>query len=277
MARDDYAHDDKDQDCLLLNPNWKVKPSIYFVNGIGTVVLTCSDHNKGNTSLMIHPCRQPSHILPSEFSDQLCHVVIKPRCIKPIKASQYYTSFQMHEQRSTFNSIDTCSITAYRKFYFTSYLHSELESRSIANLHDINGLLTQLTKEKVISKYADNEKRKEIKKMAENIDFDKYIYGSTFVPLEVAMSLHREREDKLISCLLDNRGDDLAERDIRFEKYWTTYIFPIQNSSSHGAMFPTVPMFNLQHRDHDESTFIWIICALLIKNETCGKSLENRV
>ena len=34
-ARDDYARDDKDQDCLLLNPNWKVKPSISFVNGIG--------------------------------------------------------------------------------------------------------------------------------------------------------------------------------------------------------------------------------------------------
>ena len=107
LARDDYAHDDKDQDCLLLNPNWKVKPSIAFVNGIGPVVLTCSDHNKGNTSLMIHPCRQPSHILPAELSDQLCHAVIKPRCIKPMKASQYSTSFQMHEQRGTFNGIDT--------------------------------------------------------------------------------------------------------------------------------------------------------------------------
>ena len=125
----------------LLNPNWLVKPSIVFEKGI-PLIMTCKVHNDGNPKLMVPPCRQPYHILPSERPDQLCHAVIKNRTIKPMKASGYSNTFQMHEQRGTFNGIDTCSITNFGNFDCCSYLRHESECRSIKFRPDINPLLS---------------------------------------------------------------------------------------------------------------------------------------
>ena len=89
---------------------------------------------------MLHPPRQPFHILPSKQPDQLCHAVIKPRTIKPMKACKYSNSFQMHEQRGTFNGIDTCNVTSYGRFDFCSKILNKSEGRSIDNRPDKNPL-----------------------------------------------------------------------------------------------------------------------------------------
>ena len=69
-----------------------------------------------------------------------------------MKAKQYSSSFQMHEQRGTFNGIDTCSITSYHNFAINSILLRECMLRSIENRADINGLLNTLVKDGVIPK-----------------------------------------------------------------------------------------------------------------------------
>jgi hypothetical protein len=74
-SRDDYIRREGDEDCWLLNPEWKIKPSIIIVKGKGPMVLTCRDHDGGNKYYMIHPCRQPKHNLASDKADQLCHAV----------------------------------------------------------------------------------------------------------------------------------------------------------------------------------------------------------
>ena len=56
----------------------------------------------------------------------------------------------MKEQRGNFNGIDTCDITQYRNFKLLSYLLEENESRSLFGRPDINALLDQFVKEKVI-------------------------------------------------------------------------------------------------------------------------------
>ena len=114
---EDYIRFNDSYDIWLLNPNWLVKPSIVFEKGI-PLIMTCKDHNGGNSKLMVHPCRQLYHILSSERADQLCHAVIKGRTIKPMKASSYSNAFQMHEQRGTFTGIDTSSITNFEKYRF---------------------------------------------------------------------------------------------------------------------------------------------------------------
>ena len=118
-AREDFVRHANDYEYWLLNPSWRVKPSIAICSE-GVFVLTCRDHNGGNDKYMLHPPRQPFHILPSKQPDQLCHAVIKPRTIKPMKACKYSNSFQMHEQRGTFNGIDTCNVTSYGRFDFCS-------------------------------------------------------------------------------------------------------------------------------------------------------------
>ena len=111
-ARDNYIRFRDDYECWLLNKKeWSVKPSIATCDD-GVFVLTCRDHNKGCKGYMLHPPRQPNHILPSKHPDQLCHAIVKPRTIHLMKACAYSNSFQMHEQRGTFNGIDTCNIAS---------------------------------------------------------------------------------------------------------------------------------------------------------------------
>lgn len=59
----------------------------------GPVALTCRFHNKGNKRMMIHNPQLPRHILPSKYSDQLYHALIKYRTIKIMRRTKYSTQF----------------------------------------------------------------------------------------------------------------------------------------------------------------------------------------
>lgn len=72
-TRDDYTRIANDEDSWLLNPEWKVRPAIAFVDGVPKV-MTCEEHNGGSRNKMIHTCRW-SHQLPCEQSDQIAQVV----------------------------------------------------------------------------------------------------------------------------------------------------------------------------------------------------------
>ena len=69
-SRDDYVRFSKDYEYWLFNPQWQIKPSVAMCSE-GVYILTCRDHDKGTKKNMIHLPRQPLHILPAQFSDQL--------------------------------------------------------------------------------------------------------------------------------------------------------------------------------------------------------------
>ena len=205
-VRDDYIREDHDYDCWLLNTtDWKILPSICFIEGV-PYVMTCDDHNGGSTKLFIHPPRSAlEHNLPSKYSDQLAHCSIRTRTIKPMSKKYYSNAFQMHEQRANFNGIDTCNISTYRRFDFVSTLLTKLESVAIANRPDINSLLNQLVDERVISKETAEGKRKFATSSTTSVDFYKYYYGATYVPFESAMSMQKDLSNNMISVTIDNR------------------------------------------------------------------------
>ena len=103
--RDYYIRDEGDDDILLLNPKWKIRPSLAFVDGARRI-LTCEDHNGGSVDIMIHPCRW-KHNLPCEQLDQIAQVVVQSQTIKRAKASVYSTEWQMFKQRGCFGGLDT--------------------------------------------------------------------------------------------------------------------------------------------------------------------------
>ena len=73
-ARDDYIRFGEKYDCWLLNQEeWTVVPSVCFVKVKVMQFMVCKDHNKGSTSAYICPLRQPNHILPCKYSDQICY------------------------------------------------------------------------------------------------------------------------------------------------------------------------------------------------------------
>ena len=53
-TRDDYFCEDGDNDCLLLNPEWWVMPSVAFDNDGSPNVLCCRHHNARTRGFMVH-------------------------------------------------------------------------------------------------------------------------------------------------------------------------------------------------------------------------------
>ena len=120
------------------------------------MVLSCREHHKVTNKQYLHTPRQPNHILPSGKGDQLCHDVIKPRTIKPMRASKYSNIYQMHEQRGSFQGVDTCDVTDFGDFSFTSVLLDESESRSVKNRPYINSLLNHYEKDGYMGSFTVN-------------------------------------------------------------------------------------------------------------------------
>jgi hypothetical protein len=275
-ARDDYIRFDDDYDKWLLNPDWEVRPSISFVPGKGPVVLTCRDHMNGTKKLMIHPPRQPSHILPSSQPDQLCHAVVKPRIIRPMKSCAYSNSYQMHEQRGTFNGIDTCSVASYGRFDFCSKLLNDSECRSIKNRPDINALLSTLCKDKVISVKIAASMRKYASSTCRDIDFESCVQGSTYVPVMAAITLQRELQTKEITMIWDDRvgvdgnNNPLPNQISICKKIWPSVLYPLQKNNSYGAYIPCVPYC----KSNDKSTsMLWVVGTLLTRVEILWQAI----
>ena len=190
-SRDDYLRLElNDYDDILVNKNWKVLPRLAFIKGHAPMFLSCKKHHGGCKQNYIHPMRVPNHILPSRHGDQLCHAVLKPRTVKPMKAGAYSNTYQTQEQRGLFNGIDTCSITNFGDFSFCSKLLDESESRAIAHRPDINALLGNLTKLNVLSKNAVKSMRDNANlKFSDNNVLMSYWQGATYVPFDDAIEL----------------------------------------------------------------------------------------
>ena len=205
-VRDDYLRCEGNYDCWLLNKEWMILPSISFIDGVPQV-LTCMEHDKGTNKLMIHPLRIPNHIIPSFYSDQMSHCVIRSRTIKPMKSSIFSNGYQMHEQRGCFNGIDTCNVTTFRRFNIPSKLLRDSQVRSMFNRPDINALLNQFVEEKVLSKNCALLKRSYAEIMGKKINFEQYSNGGTYVPLEHTIMMKRDliNLDRSLKVIIDNR------------------------------------------------------------------------
>jgi predicted GIY-YIG superfamily endonuclease len=279
-ARDDFIRTDDDYDEWLSNVKWRVQPSYAFINGV-PYVLTCKEHNKGSRSLMIHTPRQPSpHILSSMYSDQICHCVIRSRTVKPLEHKSYSIGFQMHEQRGTFNGIDTCNVTSYRNFNFRSKLLTDAESRSIVNRPDINSLLNQMVEDGEMTQFIANDKRTLATDKYANFNFKPYLIGATYVPLEAAMAIQRQIMNPTTMAILDNRGDDfdgnpLPDLELKFNQYWPTVLFPCQKTDKFGVMFPKVPLLNSKKHCPLKLSIGWTLCILLSRVQEVWELILN--
>ena len=127
-----------------------------------------------------------------------------------MKASKYCTTFQMHEKRGSFQGVDTYDLRKNSDFSFCSVLLDRSESRSIAFRPDINSLISKHTKENILSPHLASTMTQRAKKCHPNESLvKKYLFESTFVPLEDSMALHSEDilNDE-IKVILDDRKDD---------------------------------------------------------------------
>lgn len=271
-AREDYIRGEGDYyDYWLMNYKWQIHPSIAFVGGV-PYILTCREHNKGTQCHIIHPPRQPFHNLPSKYSDQLCHCCIKTRTVKPLKRKTYSNGYQMHEQRGTFNGVDTCNLTTYRQFGFRSKLLSDSESRSIIHRPDINSLLSQMVEEGDMSQFICDSKRKLAEATWGKTDVEKYYRGSTYVPFRAAISMQRDTLDPSIGIVSDMRGFDdngnaLPELRRMTKKFFPSILNPCQKMDRYGAM-PVLARSlrgkGLSPDQHIKTSCMWSVMSLIL-------------
>ena len=277
-AREDYIRNSMDSyDCRLFNPEWKIIPSIMFNNDNSPVVCTCKNHNDGTKKKYVHVPRQPNHILPSSSGDQLAQAVIKPRSIRPLKATKYVNLYQMHKQRGSFQGIDTCNITTFGDFSKTSILLDERESRSITCRRDVNMLLSQLQKDSVISSLTVDGMRDRAKKACPSKDvLDDHLRGSTFVSAYDAMLLQKMVGEsptiEFIRDIYSNEDSDMSLSDtqtnrvhtVTCKRNWPQMIVHCQmfDPIGYGCNFPTSPRFQ---KNYPVSQMLWCISGMLAK------------
>ena len=94
----------------LHNPDWKVLPKHYFLDGY-LRFLTCKDHDVGCNLIQIHCCRWSTNIT-SPVSDQFCHAFVKPQTVKHIKVVYNSTGYQMVEQWILWKGPDTINVSS---------------------------------------------------------------------------------------------------------------------------------------------------------------------
>ena len=271
-CRDDFIRFDDDYDYLLLNDeDWTVMPSISYVPKKGMQFMVCKNHHGGTTEAYIHPPRQPNHILPCKYSDQICHAVIKPRTVTQMKAQKYSNCFQMHEQRGNFNGIDTCNVTQYRDFKILSTLLEEYESRSIRGRPDINALLDQFVNEEQISSETAKCYRNTAKSKTKFLNIDKLCYGSTYVPTKVAVEMQKDKH--CIKVVWDSR-QDRNEQTLCIKPQFPFYLYPIQKGNVHGETPILIPLFNDSDKEKNTS-MLWVLVGILSQVEEIWSLVAN--
>jgi predicted GIY-YIG superfamily endonuclease len=260
-TRDDYVRDEGDDDIWLLNPKWKIRPSIAFLNNTPRI-LTCEDHNGGSVDIMIHTCRWKHH-LPCEQSDQIAQIVVQSRTVKRAKASAYSSEWQMFEQRGCFGGLDTCNHVEFGRFDRPSYLRHEIENRAILNRHDVNTHLDSLTKHQIISTPMVENMRASAYDSATNTQFQKYYKGGTYVPLDVALLLQCESTDRVIKI---NIGGNTF---VTINRYWPMTIYPCQKLTNYGAQVTIVPSFRARNTNTKN---LWLISTVITQVEEVWQS-----
>lgn len=190
---DGYFRKNDDYDCILLNPEWRIMPTLVIDVEKGPVILTCSQHGNGSDLLKLYPPRPIHHNLCSRQTDQLAAITIKPRTIRPTQRKAYCTTFSMTEMKGSFSGVDTCWISTHSNWGRLCPLLSDHEARSLAGRPDMMHLLQKkVDAQQLPAAFADTIRENATEKYS-SIDLRPYIDGATYIPLEYVYKIQIAR------------------------------------------------------------------------------------
>jgi hypothetical protein len=139
--RSDFLKDDViDYFCCQPIRENRIMPSLSFTPDGKVVVLTCSNHDGGDSGKYLHVPRNPYGSLNSLYSDELAPAVIKPRILKPVKRKKFSNIYSMHKMQGNFSGIDTMYVKGQGDFNSSSKLKTMNECLSINGRNDIKSL-----------------------------------------------------------------------------------------------------------------------------------------
>ena len=260
---DMYNRNANEYDLILLNDEWKIKPSI-VIDENGVHVLTCKYHDGGEDKLSLFTPQSPSkNIFNADISDQLSHCVKIPRITKPMKAKKYNTTFAMVQCHSSYSGVDTMSLTTKSNFNKCSELLSQHEDATIIGREDINHLLHNKIKNSEISPELANSFLHNAKARYTKDHLRRRCQGSTYVGFEdiVRIQLFESSQNKEINVLIE-RDDDRPSPERSVRRSWSIIINLLQteDSNGYGSQFRPIPKFKTNSKP---SLLTWSLFAIL--------------
>jgi hypothetical protein len=277
-ARNDFIGGERD--CLLMNPEWEISPTIAYIEGIGPRVLTCCDHNGGCTKRYFHSPRTGITI-PAPGGDQLSHAVVQPRTVKKSVAKTYSDRFEVVRCQGTYTGIDSADITEKQNFSKYSVVQEVHESRSIRGRVDIRGLVPQLTASGVIDKSLESAMLMRSEELYPDTNvLDILASGTTYMTLSDTMLLQKELSTSSEMSVAKIDGMKLVDatpnETTYFQRHWPSFLVHIHHNTKHGSMFSEIPTFAhkaLPHIDEQRPVvrskepdfrLLWTLTSLLV-------------
>jgi predicted GIY-YIG superfamily endonuclease len=290
-SREDYFDS---IDYLMMNPRWKISPSVAFSVEGYPHVLVCRDHKKGSRLNYVHPPRSPNGILPTRRSDQNAHAVVVPRTISPMKAKSYSNTFQMHEMRGSFVGMDTISLVDHGRFDFQSTLSRENEVLACAGRTDTRGLLSRHAANGIIpawlaEDYMDDahlllDMQEVAGTVRDGSEWKDCCKGATFVSYTDAIRMQKTLNDNgMKECIVSDDArvmDDLQfqpddeVRLVQIRPVWVSEIVVAHPVDGHGAMFTRIPRYNVTNVD---TSCLWLMISMLTTQPRLWKGTVDSV
>ena len=153
-SRQDYIrHDYEDEDYVLMNRDWPIKPSMQLVAGKGLVVSVCRYHGTASETryLLHHPPRKPrGNNLSSVKPDSLCHAVCRPRTASTVKTSKYNSSSTLTAFSSSYAGSDCSNVSSEPWNCSSSHMMYQHELLSFHGRRDTAELAHHYAREKKI-------------------------------------------------------------------------------------------------------------------------------
>lgn len=258
--RRDYVLEDN----LLLNPNWKVRPSISFdVDKLVPTVLCCRDHKASMNRSMLHPSRHPATLVATEKAGQFSPVIPVPRTLRKAQAKAYSASFQVAQMEGSFYGLDTMFLSADGgNYHHNQSLAYEQEVLSVNGRPDLRAHISKLSaKNKVIPSLAASllEDRKEFFPLwDETASLAKR--GATVMVMEDAVRLQQnlmyDREEVVV----------IKENGKPPKQQWCRGSWPRQLAFVHpaeGHHGATVcKMLTFTHGFNTDARNAWLLCSV---------------
>ena len=121
-------------------------------------------------------------------------------------------------------------------------------------------ILSKLRQDGIISEYVESGKRDFALEFSSSLNYSKYIKGATYVSLENSMIIQEEISNSLIEATLDHRPDS-QPLCFRFRKYLPMCLYPCQNTTIYGIIFPKFKSSIVDTRH------VWIVATLVSRIE----------
>ena len=259
---------------ILGNPEWKVSPSVAFIDGVPKV-LTCRRHGGGSDGKYVHPPKNLNGVLPAASSDQLTPAVMRPRTVQQFKAHSYSDSYQMSEMRGQFGGVDTFHITEQHNFGIDSTLLDKSEALAINGRRDIASLAADWcgVMNDVLPSYVaeDMFQNAELDKPDEDV-VESCCKAATYITLSDAMKLHemnRQQQGRYVEEEVDGQF-----KSMHYIPSWPSTLVNVHPCTEYGSDFPLFP--SVKHEEMD-NYLLWALSGMLLSVPVMWEKTDRAV